>query len=105
MVDGAKSDGTGGALRTLWQGLLGWVHNITGAAINIPIANLSAPDATQRCPSSATADNLAPSKAVPMATTDQNEPRKMLVSPTMLKNPDTAARPSALSNARPRAML
>ena len=37
--------------------------------------------------------------------TGQNEPRKMLVSPTMLKNPETPARPSALSNANPRAML
>lgn len=35
MVDGAQKDGTGGTMRLLCQGLLGWIHNIFGKTINI----------------------------------------------------------------------
>src|ERR1700676_1552142 len=36
MVDGAKaSDGTGGKLRLLYEGLTGWIHQISGKTITI----------------------------------------------------------------------
>src|SRR5262249_12900930 len=54
--------------------------------------SLSGREPIRRCPSSATADNLATSNTLPIAMTGQNEPRKMLVSPTMLKNTCEAER-------------
>jgi phage baseplate assembly protein V len=35
MIDGAKSDGSGGTLRKLSEGLIGWIHSITGKTINV----------------------------------------------------------------------
>jgi phage baseplate assembly protein V len=35
LIDGAKKDGTGGTLRTIIQGLLGWAVSVFGATINI----------------------------------------------------------------------
>lgn len=35
MVDGAGADGSGGTLRRLWDGLLGWIHDIYGRTINV----------------------------------------------------------------------
>jgi phage baseplate assembly protein V len=35
MVDGAKADGTGGTLRKLSEGLLGWIHNLYGKTISV----------------------------------------------------------------------
>lgn len=40
MVDGAAADGTGGTLRMLWQGLIGWAQTIFGKTITIGDANL-----------------------------------------------------------------
>lgn len=34
MIDGAAKDGTGGTMRSLWKGTLGWIHDIFGKTIN-----------------------------------------------------------------------
>lgn len=39
MVDGAAKDGTGGTMRTLWKGRLGWEHDVFGKTINIGDTN------------------------------------------------------------------
>lgn len=35
MVDGAAADGSGGTVRKLVEGLLGWINNVTGKTINV----------------------------------------------------------------------
>lgn len=35
MIDGAQKDGTGGTMRTLSKGSLGWTHDVLGKTINV----------------------------------------------------------------------
>ena len=35
MIDEAQKDGTGGKMRSLWKGALGWVHTVLGKKVHI----------------------------------------------------------------------